>query len=405
LEDLQRIMKETHGQQIDELVSHNQKILSQQHAMINSIPNSLMVNTTLLADARKANEKISLEERLKFGKELKAIEFGRTVEIENIKQQYEFWLNKKQKEAEKFVADFNTYRMKKNNTLAEYEAELLKLYNYSTSMRTILRGISEGSYQMRKTRRGYVPVIREQPVDCLDDHNVLGRTLKLVQKTNDAQQHEKAIRNRATVALMNVADVMEGGGVTALGLSGKEATLTGAPGASLRRSGRPSTAPRSRTNNDIWNAPPQQQQFDDDLNTISSHTTRASKVSAAFNEEDVDLSTPLDGLPTNELKETVLELRDYISNSLSKAVKRQVMAELSNHDTVNYIKELEDSRDSYQASVREQAHKLKDLRIAYESLQRRALKSQTRKGVRPKSSNGNRVRPQSAAVGRSDLAF
>ncbi|GMH74374.1 hypothetical protein TrLO_g3214 [Triparma laevis f. longispina] len=400
LEDLQRIMKETHGQQIDELVSHNQKILSQQHAMLNSIPNSLMVNTTLLADARKANEKISLEERVKYGKELKAIEFGRTVEIENIKQQYEFWLNKKQKEAEKFVADFNVYRTKKNATLAEYEAELLKLYSYSTSMRTILRGISEGSYQMKKTRKGYVPVIKEQPVDCLDDHNVLGRTLRLVQKTTEAQQHQKEIRNRANVALMNVADVMGEGGVSALGLGGK-GTMNGAPGASLRRTGRPSTAPRSRTNNDIWSAPPQQQ-FDDDLNTISSHTTRASKASVAFNEDDVDLVTPLEGLPASELKEAVVELREYIGNSLGKAVKNKVMSELSNHDTVNYIKELEDSRDSYQASVRDQAHKLKDLRIAYESLQRRASKAKRGGGGgRPKSGGGNR-RPQSAAVSRTE---
>ena len=94
-------MKETHGQQISELVSHNQKLLNQQHAVMSSIPQSLLVNTTLLNDARKANEKISVEEKIKFNKELKAIEFGRTVEIENIKQQYEFWLNKKQKEAEK----------------------------------------------------------------------------------------------------------------------------------------------------------------------------------------------------------------------------------------------------------------------------------------------------------------
>ena len=41
---------------------------------MSSIPQSLLVNTTLLNDARKANEKISLEEKMKFSKELKAIE-------------------------------------------------------------------------------------------------------------------------------------------------------------------------------------------------------------------------------------------------------------------------------------------------------------------------------------------
>lgn len=59
LEDLQRVMKETHGQQIEDLVSHNQKLLQQQHAVMSSIPQSLMFNTKLLQDAQKANEKVS----------------------------------------------------------------------------------------------------------------------------------------------------------------------------------------------------------------------------------------------------------------------------------------------------------------------------------------------------------
>ena len=201
------------------------------------------------------------------------------MEIENIKQQYEFWLNKKQKEAEKFVADFNLYREKKNSTIAEYEAELLKLYDYGTTMKRIVDGIGEGSYQMRKTRRGYIPVVRDLPSGgILDDHNNLGRTLKLVQRKLDAEQHRRNVRNRATVALMSVAEVMEGGGVTALGLDGAD-VVVGAAGASLRRGSRPSTAPRLRgSGNDIWSAPPAQA-FDEDLMTITSQTTRASRAS------------------------------------------------------------------------------------------------------------------------------
>ena len=64
LEDLQRMMTETHGQQIDDLVNHNQKLLQQQHAVMSSIPQSLMFNTKLLQDAQKANEKITLEEKV-----------------------------------------------------------------------------------------------------------------------------------------------------------------------------------------------------------------------------------------------------------------------------------------------------------------------------------------------------
>jgi len=53
LEDLTRVMKETHGNQIQELLTHNQKILIQQHEFIQNVPSVLKVNSELLQDTKK----------------------------------------------------------------------------------------------------------------------------------------------------------------------------------------------------------------------------------------------------------------------------------------------------------------------------------------------------------------
>ena len=88
LDELQTVMRETHETQLGELVDHNNKILLQQHNLLQQLPADLKVNTNLLEDARRANQQISAKEQTKFRKELEALEFGRTAEISNIKQQY-----------------------------------------------------------------------------------------------------------------------------------------------------------------------------------------------------------------------------------------------------------------------------------------------------------------------------
>lgn len=404
LEDLQRIMKETHGQQIDELVNHNQTLLQQQHAVMSSIPQSLMFNTKLLQDAQKVNEKITLEERVKFAKELKALEFGRQAEIQNMKQQYEFWLDKKHSEAKKFVADFNLYREKKNAVIAALEGEIVTLYEYGHGVKEVIEGIGQGRYEMRKTRRGLVPMVSSMPRDILEDGVTLGNTLKIVGKMKEAETHRRLVQNRATMALQGVEEIMEKGGV-----------MTGDPAKALRDTNRnfkrqkerPSTSPRMRggpvggeEQEDIWNAPPKAQHaFDDDLMTVTSVNTKASRMSSiGVNEEDLDLNTPIDGMTEVELKEGLEQLRTFVGSNFNKVVQARVMRELEGSETVGYIRQLEEDKATYQAQLRSQSLKLKNMRIAIDAEKRRRSKEEKMRGGRPASG-----RPASARLGRSGL--
>lgn len=412
LEDLQRMMTETHGQQIDDLVNHNQKLLQQQHAVMSSIPQSLMFNTKLLQDAQKANEKITLEERIKFSKELKALEFGRQAEIQNIKQQYEYWLDKKHAEAKKFVSDFNLYREKKNAIIAALEGEIIKLYNYSVGVKDVVEGIGQGRYEMRKTRRGFVPMISSMPRDILNDGAALSNTLRIIEKMREAEMHKRMVQNRATMALQGVEEIIKEGGV----MSGYAAkALRDTSKGRGRQRQRPSTAPRMRgtavsggrgEEDDIWNAPPKgQNAFDDDLMTVTSVNTKASSAitsgSVMMNEEDLDLSTPLEGMSEAELKEGLAQLRSFVGTNLNKVVNARVMRELEGSETVGYIRQLEEDKATYQAQLRSQSMKLKNMRIAIDAEKRRRAKEQEMR--RGKGRPASASRPASARVIRGGV--
>jgi hypothetical protein len=146
LEDLQRMMTETHGQQIDDLVNHNQKLLQQQHAVMSSIPQSLMFNTKLLQDAQKANEKITLEERIKFSKELKALEFGRQAEIQNIKQQYEVRVDRNGNIQLMHCVTFSRFTSLVSQSLSTNATHFATLFSPPRSLVVVLVG--------QKARRG-----------------------------------------------------------------------------------------------------------------------------------------------------------------------------------------------------------------------------------------------------------
>jgi len=409
LEDLTKVMKETHGNQIQELVSHNQKLLTQQHQMMANVPNVLKVNSSLLQDARTIEKKVTQSERIKYDKELRAIEFGRTAEIQNLKQQYEFWLTKKSVEAKKFVDEFNKYRSARNGLLASYEAEMLEMHDYCVRMKSIVENVEEARYPMRKTRKGMVPVIPKghlPEVDIIEGEGYLKNARRIVEKKRVSEEHERSIRDRATMTLRNVTEKIE----------------SGMPVGVMR----PSTAPRLRATegDDIWGAgglisggafeeESVTTRETDFTNNGASHKGRSSRGSNQEAEiDDSMLHIDTTNMEPKELRKTIESLRAYATTHLRQQIKSQVLNELTNDSTVNYIKELEDEKAMHRDKLREQSLKLNDLRIAYESLQRRSQKAMLR-GVGGGKAAGTAIaggkskslrrpmsaRPQSAGAG------
>jgi len=89
----------------------------------------------------------------------KAQESTKLADLENLKEQYEYWLRCKTEEAQKFVVDFNKYRTKSKKTLQSTQQELLRLYEYACAVTDILNNIEKGRYSLRQTGRTTVPCI------------------------------------------------------------------------------------------------------------------------------------------------------------------------------------------------------------------------------------------------------
>ena len=139
--------------------------------------------------------------------------------------------------------------------------------------------------------------------------------------------------------------------------------------------------------------------------TVTSVNTKASSAitsgSVMMNEEDLDLSTPLEGMSEAELKEGLAQLRSFVGTNLNKVVNARVMRELEGSETVGYIRQLEEDKATYQAQLRSQSMKLKNMRIAIDAEKRRRAKEQEMR--RGKGRPARASRPASARVIRGGV--
>ncbi len=172
------------GQMVDLLQRSHQMLAEQQalHNMRSSVQRTLDTSVNSRSSPRSASEDEHRNELVHAGEvmyrageggrrrshllnetqlraTLRAHEFSKHAELENLKQQYEFWLNKRNVEAVRFVEDFNAYRAKTKERLKGAETELLRVYRHARSLSRVVEKIRKGEYPMRQTGRVAVPCI------------------------------------------------------------------------------------------------------------------------------------------------------------------------------------------------------------------------------------------------------
>lgn len=77
------------------------------------------------------------------------VDRARVQEMQCIKNQYDRWLNEKDANLGVFVSKFNTYRQKKSEQIRMAEAEIVKLFEYTTQLENVLEGVERGTYQLQ----------------------------------------------------------------------------------------------------------------------------------------------------------------------------------------------------------------------------------------------------------------
>ena len=66
-----------------------------------------------------------------------------------------------------------------------------------------------------------------------------------------------------------------------------------------------------------------------------------------------------------ELLDEVMKLRQYIQSGLRKKIEEQVLNDLAGHETIGYIKTLEDERDHYKNELSTSIQRQKALRSSF----------------------------------------
>lgn len=150
LTELKNILEAKHKEEIDNLLKTNLDLIKEQEINNNKIPASLKEYTQLIKEFESMKESFEGPLRKEFDNHLYHLEKCRQNELNNLKKQYEHWMCEKDKALSGFVDAFNLYRNKKIEQLTMAEGEIVRLYDYTEQLETILDNVEKGKYSMKQ---------------------------------------------------------------------------------------------------------------------------------------------------------------------------------------------------------------------------------------------------------------
>jgi hypothetical protein len=229
---MEHVLNSRHHEAYQELVQKNQEILSQQ---LNSFGGMLTqqqqqgtniptLGTTSMTE--KIKKEILQSFQLATEKMMQEMEQSRQFELVNQKQQYEYWLENKTQKLQQMTNNFNLYSQKKTKQLRKCELEIIKLFDYVTSLENILRKAENGEYYIQKmhtmTRDGIggeitgdggttliIPkgIIPTRPT--IERKGELELSRKILRKFQDLQKKDAKAQSDAVEALLGHCGMKE----------------------------------------------------------------------------------------------------------------------------------------------------------------------------------------------------
>ena len=152
-------LDENHKILYKNLMDANEKIIETNLKAMNQIPASVK---EMIADAQVAKKKnaesyiLPLKEG--YEKTLQNYKDAKDVEMNNIKEQYEYWLLEKDQALSKMLSGFNKYREKKSAQLRKCEQEIVTLFSYAEKLENVVKMAEEGRFytQQSQNNESYV---------------------------------------------------------------------------------------------------------------------------------------------------------------------------------------------------------------------------------------------------------
>jgi hypothetical protein len=379
---LLELERERHKKQIEEVVQHNKVLLSKTAERLRDVPKSLHVSSEVLRESRNAAEKVRAKTEETYTKLISELNKSHELKMENMKQQYDFLANKKKVEQEKFVADFNKYYAKKSSEINEYKDELVQMYAHCNALSTIVSKVEQNAYPIRQLSTGikaFAIPTHDKPKDLFKD------------KSRLPHLREQLASSRRAVKRLQNADLTNASSAPSIAARPQRPPSAG----SSRPVGRPAGGGEAGGYNDAGILPPSRESVGNKFPVVEM-TQDSYNIPSLYPQSestDIDYGKDLSVLSADELRKEVDAMRQHINTGLRKKIEEQVLNDLSGHETVGYIKTLEDERDHYKQELQHSLQRQRQLRSSFNAQGRMLTKTQQAGGRRR---TGGSSRPMSA---------
>eukprot|EP00603_Paraphysomonas_imperforata_P008117 CAMPEP_0114430666 /NCGR_PEP_ID=MMETSP0103-20121206/10166_1 /TAXON_ID=37642 ORGANISM="Paraphysomonas imperforata, Strain PA2" /NCGR_SAMPLE_ID=MMETSP0103 /ASSEMBLY_ACC=CAM_ASM_000201 /LENGTH=1113 /DNA_ID=CAMNT_0001600135 /DNA_START=58 /DNA_END=3399 /DNA_ORIENTATION=+ len=216
---IQDKMSQKHAQVYKDLIDANKEIVATNLDAMNKIPGSLK---EIQLDAQKKKhlntDAYILPLKEGYEKTLANYKESKTVELQNQKQQYEYWLLEKDQALAKMLSGFNKYREKKSAQMRKCEQEIVSLYTYAEKLEVVVKMAEEGKFYTQQSQqqdtfestamgRGATMIIPNtlkptRPGSEKTKSSQLALSQRIVKKNKEHIAHNEQIKNDAIEAML-----------------------------------------------------------------------------------------------------------------------------------------------------------------------------------------------------------
>lgn len=150
-----------------------------------------------------------------YEKTLQNYKDAKAVELNNQKQQYEYWMLEKDQALAKMLSGFNKYREKKSVQMRKCEQEIVTLFTYAEKLEVVVKMAEEGKFYTQQSQhndtydggRGATMIIPSslkptRPGSDKTKTPQLALSQRIMKKTKEHDAHDEQIKNDAIEAML-----------------------------------------------------------------------------------------------------------------------------------------------------------------------------------------------------------
>ena len=305
-------VKADHQKEVDKVKEINGNLAAQLDALTKSIPGRIDASKKERISESKRLEQLQEQLEAKRREEVRGMEERHQTQLQNLKEQSNFFLKKQKGELDRFAREFKAYKASQEGDREEMNQELGLLYEYCRKLTLIVEKMESGRYKMRERSglKAFVIPAKDKP-EALNLQATKHLRARLAQLENFAADvHEED----------DPAELME--------------SLPSRP--------------------------------------MSARSARSTRSSTHVAVEELEMEVVA---LRRELQEARAQNKEAVLTAEKETLERQVLEELAGNETVEYIRRLETEVSQYQQNLQDERKRVSELKISLQSAVRQGGKA------------------------------